>query len=60
MSGKYLGDDGLIHHVTNMGGGYYKVCCADESLSHGILCYWASHATLHKRLKAGKLKEYGG
>ena len=59
MSGKYLGDDGLIHHVTNLGGGQYKVCCAGPNLDHGILCYYASLATLSKRLKQGKLREYG-
>lgn len=58
MSGKYLGTDGLIHYVTNLGGGQYKVCCADAQLVLGILCYYASHATLAKRLKDGKLKEY--
>lgn len=59
MSGKYLGSDGYIHYVTNMGSGQYKVCCASPELDSGILCYWSTLATLQKMLKQGRLKEYG-
>lgn len=55
MSGKYLGSDGLIHHVSSMGNGEFKVCCTDEGLTMGILCYYLTLATLSRRVSQGKL-----